>query len=383
MVSNREKYKILIARHLGVEPEQVFLYWKGRVALYAILKSLSINAGDEIVLPGFTCVVVPNVIKYLNSKPVYVDIDSDTLNPGFNTVKKAVTSKTRVIIIQNTFGLSSDVDKISEFAKENGIITIEDCTHGFGGSFKNMPNGSYCDAAFYSTQWNKPFSTGIGGFAVINNKKLIPAIKKRDDELIRPSFIDEISLFFLNMGHKAFLHPWSYWLLRDFYRFLSTHGIVTGSSQKSELTSITIPGKYFKGISSVQAWLGLNRINEIDKIISSRIEYGKAYSKFLKEHGKIYVKEDLFIDHSFLKYPLIITDREFFKTRASKRHIPLGDWFLSPIHPVMDNFGLWDIDKELIPVAVEISQHIVNLPTEGIDIGRVIDFMADEIDMIR
>ena len=383
MVSNREKYKILIAKHLVVEPEQVFLYWKGRVALYAILKSLNINNGDEIVLPGFTCVVVPNVIKYLNSKPVYVDIDSDTLNPCFNNVKNSVTSKTRVIIIQNTFGLSSDVDKISEFAKENGIITIEDCTHGFGGTFKLKSNGSYCDASFYSTQWNKPFSTGIGGFAVINNKKLIPAIKKLNDELIRPSFFDELGLFSLIMTHKILLHPRSYWLIRDFYRFLSSHGIVTGSSEKSELISISIPDKYFKGIGSVQAWLGRNRIADINKKISTRKEYAKVYTRFLQEHGKLFVREELFPDHSFLKYPIIVTDRDIFQARASKKHIPLGDWFLSPIHPVRANLELWDIENGSIPVASEISQYIVNLPTEGIEIRRVIDFMADEIDMIR
>ena len=51
-----------------------FFFFKGRVALYALLKLIGIIAGDEIVLPGFTCVVVPNAIIYLKGKPIYVDI---------------------------------------------------------------------------------------------------------------------------------------------------------------------------------------------------------------------------------------------------------------------------------------------------------------------
>jgi len=61
-----------------------FAFWKARVAFYAILKALGVSDGDEVILPGYTCVMNVNPIKYLGAKPVYVDIEPDTfnINPG-------------------------------------------------------------------------------------------------------------------------------------------------------------------------------------------------------------------------------------------------------------------------------------------------------------
>ncbi|MCB0824080.1 MAG: aminotransferase class I/II-fold pyridoxal phosphate-dependent enzyme, partial [Bacteroidales bacterium] len=154
-----QAYKEALASTL--KNENIFLYWKGRVALFALLKAMGVSAGDEVILPGFTCVVVPNAIKYLGATPVYVDVLKEPMNPDVRNYENAISPKTKVIITQNTFGLSFEVDKIAALAKAKNIYSIEDCTHGFGGTFNGKPNGSYCDAAFFSTQWNKPFSTGI------------------------------------------------------------------------------------------------------------------------------------------------------------------------------------------------------------------------------
>ena len=377
-----KKYKKAIAGFLNIEPERVFLFWKGRVALYAILKSLGIKHGDEIVLPGFTCVVVPNVIKYLDAIPVYVDINADTFNADFESIKGAVTANTKVIIVQNTFGLSSDVDKIAQWSLKRRIHTIEDCTHGFGGTFNGKPNGSFCDAAFYSTQWNKPYSTGLGGFAVINNERLLSLVEKEVINLRSPSFVDELSLLLLNVAHCIILHPQTYWFVRDLYRIMSKNGLVTGSSDKTELTSTEMPGDYYKGTSSIQAWLGSLRIRSIDKKLDKRREYALKYTKFLADHRKNHVSEQLFINHSFLKYPLIVKDRDSFQKKALKKRIPLGDWFVSPIHPIVCNFDNWCITLENIPVADKLSRQIVNLPTEDADVDKVLKFLNEEIELI-
>jgi len=377
-----EKYKIAISDILEKSPDDVFLFWKGRVALFTILKAMGIKPGDKVVLPGFTCVVVPNAIKYLGAKPVYVDIKQDTLNPTYKQIIDSVISNTKAIIVQNTFGLSSDVDKISEFAKSQGIYTIEDCTHGFGGTYNGKPNGAYCDAAFYSTQWNKPFSTGIGGFAVINNRKLLPLINNLTRNLLLPTWHDELKLFLLNLAYKITIQPGTYWFIRDLYRFLSKHGLVIGSSEGKEITSLNKPKDYFKGASVVQTWLGLKRINHIDENIKKRKENALKYTNFLKIHGKYHVYKRLFTNHSFLKYPLLVKEREIFQKKALKAQIPLGDWFVSPVHPVVGDLKKWSINLGEIPVAAEVSQHIVNLPTEIENTDSVLRFLNAELNMI-
>ena len=81
-------------------PSSWFYFWKGRVALFCLLKSLNLNKQDEVILPGLTCVVVPNAIIYAGLKPVYVDINTDTYNLDVNLIEQKITKRTKAIIIQ-------------------------------------------------------------------------------------------------------------------------------------------------------------------------------------------------------------------------------------------------------------------------------------------
>ena len=72
------QFKQQLASYLDTTADHIYLYYKGRVALYAILQAMQVGKGDEVILPAFTCVVVPNAIKYLGATPVYTDIDPDT-----------------------------------------------------------------------------------------------------------------------------------------------------------------------------------------------------------------------------------------------------------------------------------------------------------------
>ena len=132
-------------------------FFKGRLALYCLLSSIDLVPGDEVILPAYTCVVVPNAVLYIGAQPVYVDIELDSFSVNPKLVEAALSPSVKAVLCQNTYGLSAHVDEIVALCKERGIWSIEDCTHGFGGTYKGKPNGSYCDAAFYSSQWNMRF----------------------------------------------------------------------------------------------------------------------------------------------------------------------------------------------------------------------------------
>ena len=76
------------AEYFGMN--RAFPFWKGRVALYAILKSLDVGEGDEIILPGYTCVMDVNPIKYLGARPVYVDVEPDTFNMNVELLEEKI-----------------------------------------------------------------------------------------------------------------------------------------------------------------------------------------------------------------------------------------------------------------------------------------------------
>jgi perosamine synthetase len=74
---NNDLIKRNIVKYLDNQ-QDIYFHYKGRVSLYAILKAMGVGKGDEVIIPAFTCVVVPNPIIYLGAKPVYVDIDKIT-----------------------------------------------------------------------------------------------------------------------------------------------------------------------------------------------------------------------------------------------------------------------------------------------------------------
>ncbi|MFZ4523424.1 MAG: DegT/DnrJ/EryC1/StrS family aminotransferase [Bacteroidales bacterium] len=382
MTTKEQKFKSQIAIVLGTDPNSIHLYWKGRVALFALLRAAGIKPGDEVILPGFTCVVVPNAILYTGAIPVYVDIQRDSLNPSFSDIKTAVTPKTRVIILQNTFGLSSELETITGWAKSQGILTFEDCTHGFGGLYHGNPNGTFCDAAFFSSQWNKPFSTGIGGFSAIFNPGLASALIEVNKTLVIPTWKEDFVLKLLIMSRRFLLSPLTYYFLRNLYRLLSKLNLTIGSSSGGELTEPIMPDSYFKAMGKTQVNAGIREINTLGEALALRKVNAGLYTNKLAECGKYHVDPALHPNHSFLKYPVLVRDRIIFETNARKEGIELGDWFVSPIHPVEIDFNKWLVDLTAIPVATNISAHVLNLPTDTKHPEKVLLFLDKNLDLL-
>ncbi|MGI0148096.1 MAG: DegT/DnrJ/EryC1/StrS family aminotransferase, partial [Thermoplasmata archaeon] len=126
-------------------------FWKGRVALYAILRTLEIGHEDEVILPAFTCVVVPNAVRFAGATPVYADIVPGGYNLDPAGVERAVTPRTRAIIVQHTFGIPADLDPLLEIARRHGLAVIEDCAHSLGSEYRERGVGTFGLAAFFSS----------------------------------------------------------------------------------------------------------------------------------------------------------------------------------------------------------------------------------------
>lgn len=376
-------YKIALADYLSVSSENISFFWKGRVALYALMKAYGIKKDDEVILPAFTCVVVPNAIIYCQAKPVYVDINPQTLNCDAEEIRKKITEKTKFIIAQNTFGLPSDLDAIMVIAKEKNIIVIEDCTHGLGGFYKGRKNGTIADASFFSTQWNKPFSTGIGGMAYVHDKDVAEKMKSIEKTSKAPSFLERVQLSVLLSVRSIMKAPAVYWPMIKLYRFLSKNNLVVGSSQGNELDKPILPDDFLKQIANVQLKKGIFELMKLNQYVSHRVKVAAQYDEALRKLG---IKINSNSDNAYLKYPLLVKDRKLFFELAAKKNIELGDWFISPIHPITEQFHLWQYDYGKFPIAEYVSAQIVNLPTH-IDMGpkaveRVLSFLNENKDQL-
>lgn len=383
-----QEYRKAIASVLSCGEDDIFFYWKGRVALYALLKSMGVGKGDEVIVQGYTCVVVANAILYLGATPVYADIDPSTFNMNMDSLKSKITERTKVIICQNTYGLSSNLETISAIAKETSakyghpVYTLEDCTHGFGGSYHDRPNGTSCDASFFSTQWSKPYTTGVGGFCVVHQDMLKDTMKQMEAEKSRPGIKEVLQLKLMYFTRTYIINDFTYWPMIRLYRWLSRHNLVVGSSSGEEVTGIEMPEGFFKGQSDTQFRKGLSSLKKLPDVNKLRRKNAEAYTEFLQSIGKQHVDKSLFDEHIFLRYPLLVNDKEHFREEAEASHIILGEWFEAPVYPAYASLDVWKVKPQELPNAMFICEHVVNLPTEETKVDNVIAFLDKHKDDI-
>jgi len=340
---------------------QAFAFWKGRVALYAILESLGIGPGDEVIMPGFTCVVVPNAVLYRGAIPVYVDIEDTSFTMDVCDIERKITNRTKAIIVQHTYGIPAEMDAIMSLAAKARIAVIEDCAHALGSTYKDRIVGSIGDAAFFSSQWSKPYTTGMGGMAIAADRNLRQKLESLQARYSRPG-LKEVSILRLQMTiyHKFFTSR-LFWVAMRSLKVLSDTGIFMPSSSKEELVGAK-PVGYEKGMSEFQALRGLRELSHLKDNLASRDQLTGWYSQMLPNAGF----EPLTIPPGgkavLVRYPLLVKNKLTVLAEAQRRRIELGSWFDSVIHPSGTPLRDMGYSPGQCPVAERVVRHIVNLP---------------------
>lgn len=151
----------------------------GRMAFYALLEALGVGAGDEVILPGFTCSVMPNAVLRAGASPVFTNVNVDTFGSDVESVKKMITPRTRVIVAQHSFGIPCNIRNIVEHGKVRGIFVVEDCAITLDSTIEGLNVGNWADAAIFSTDHTKPLNTIIGGILYTKEKSLHTKIRGR------------------------------------------------------------------------------------------------------------------------------------------------------------------------------------------------------------
>lgn len=345
-------------------------FTSGRGALFAILNSMGIKKGDEVMLQAFTCAAVPQAIIAAGAKPIYVDID-ETLTMKAESLVSKINSKTKAIIFQYTFGNPGNIEQIKKIATERKIFLIEDCAHLLGITYKNKKLGTLADASIFSFGRDKAFSSVAGGMSLTKDialAKKIHAFQKRQQF---PSFLS----IFQNLFHVITM----YFSILPLYDVLSIGKIKLVVLQKIHLLSkpvIIVFDKSFSGeikkMSNAQCALALHQVKNLERFNEKRIQNTKTYNKFLDAVGL----EKLFTgEFPYLRLPLLIKNPQHLKKFFRSKKIYVGDWYSNCIDPKGIDFASIQYQIGMCPRAEEISRHIINLPTYPTmskkDVGRV------------
>ncbi|MDP2649923.1 MAG: DegT/DnrJ/EryC1/StrS family aminotransferase [bacterium] len=329
----------------------------GRGALYATLKSLNVIQGDEVIMQAFTCVAVCDPIISLGAKPVYCDItQSLTIEPL--DIERKITNKTKVIIVQHTFGIPANMRAIIEIAKKHKIAVIEDCAHIIGAEYENKKLGLFGDAAIFSFGRDKAFSSVFGGMVLTDNDVLGKKIEVFQEKLNYPSFLWSLQQLF---------HPVALSVVLPLYNFLSLGKLLLVFLQSIHFLSFPVskeekegflPISYVKKLPNSLALLVLLQLKKMKVYNKKRQEFARLYLKSFHSYELPYKKPI-----SFLRFPVLIENRDKVLKNLTREGIYLGKWYSEIIDPKGVNFDKIYYTKGMCPNAEKIAEKIINLPT--------------------
>lgn len=349
------------------EFESVFADWNesktaksfmgGRVALSAIIEALGLGSGDEVVVPGYTCVVVPNSFQYAGVDVRYADVELETFGPDVEDFESKITDKTKAIFIHHLFGLvCRDYELLLDVAEKNGLYVIEDCTHATGAKYRGKKVGNFGDAAIYSSEHSKCFSTVQGGIATTNDSEIAKGLDEYASEAVFPRGRRVKRLlhnFLLDYYTKS--HPQRWWW-GDLYRFRY------GNEKLSSTTEMEKRGEqpphYGQRMPAPLAAIGLRQIDKLESYNERRRHTAKFWKEWTEKNGYNTPQVIPGSQPVWLRYPVLVEPKKKEDTSWVRRELGIhaGVWFQTNIHPV-------DQTVEECPNADEAVNRCINLPT--------------------
>lgn len=211
--------------------------------MHVVLKALNIGPGDEVITPSMTWVSTANLIVLAGAKPVFVDVDRDTLMTNAELVRPFITPKTRAIIPVHFAGAAVDLAPLRKLAHESGLALIEDAAHAAGTEYHGERIGK-TGTAIFSFHPIKNMTTGEGGMICTDNAELAQRVRQ---------------LKFHGLGVDAFDRQ------------------MQGRSPQAEVLE---PG-YKYNLTDIAAALGIGQLARLDDFNQRRAELAAYYQERL------------------------------------------------------------------------------------------------------
>ena len=295
----------------------------GTAALNLAL-SISDIKNKEVILPSMTFVATANAVIINGGKPVFVDVDPNTLNIDFEKIEDYISKKTKVILPVHFGGLPCALDKIHSIAKKYNIKIIEDAAHASGTRYKNKKIGSHGMAVCFSFHPIKNLAMPTGGLISINDQ--------------------------------------NYKKIRELLLARRWCGITNRKGADYDVNEIG--NNYY--MNEFSATIGLIQLKKLDKLNSIRRKIAKRYYEEIKLNTKMPYDKNC----SYHLYWILVKNRNKFRKKLSEFQIETGIHY-KPVH----TFRLYR-SKTKLKNTENIGKTVVTIPChpnlKDTDIDKII-----------
>ena len=299
-------------------------------AMHLALKALGISSGDEVLVPEITWVATAKAVQYVGAIPKFVEVNKNDWNIDILGAKKKITKRTKAIMPVHTYGNPCDMTEIVKLSRKNNLKIIEDAAPAIGAKWKNNFCGTFGDFGAFSFQGAKLVVSGEGGMLVTNNSRLY-----------------DLAFKLSNNGRDP---KKTFWINSDGYKYK---------------------------MSNIQAALALGQMERVDDLIFKKRQIHHWYKKYLnskfvdliiekKNSESIYWMSSIYIKKNNLRNNLISF---LLKNRIDSR----------PVFPAISQYPIWLKKHKTSPIAKNIGNNSINLPS-GVTLNEnQIKYIADTI----
>jgi len=314
-------------------------------ALHLSMLVSGVSAGDEVITTPMTFAATGNAILHTGAKPVFVDVEKDSMNIDPNLIEEALTPKTKAILPVHFAGRPCKMDNIMEIAQKNNLLVIEDAAHAIEAKYKGKKIGNIGDMTCFSFYVTKNLVTAEGGMVTTNNEEWSKKIK----------------IFGLHG------------LSKDAWKRFADEGY-------KHYQVVSLGFKY--NMTDIQASLGIHQLERLEKNFEKRKEIWNIYNKAFEDLPLAIPSEDKDTVHARHLYTLLLDieklkiSRDEFMNALQRENIGTGVHYISlHLQPYYkETFGFNEND---FPNSAYISKRTVSIPFSAklteIDVQDVID----------
>lgn len=300
----------------------ISVFNNGTIALLTALKALNLSAGSEVITTPFTFPATPHSISWNGLKPVFCDINPETMTINADKIEDLITPETSAILPVHVYGFPCDVKKIDKIAEKYDLKVIYDCAHAFSTEIDGRGIGGFGDISVFSFHATKLFNTIEGGCLAYNDDNLVEKIYN----------------------------------LRNF-----------GIKNEEEVVDIGINGK----MNEIQASIGLLNLELFKEEQLKRMEVKKVYTDKLSKIKYINIPKMPENTTDSLQYFPIVIEEDFPLSRNQiydefKKYNIFTRKYFYPICSDYENYkNLQSSTADNLPVANNLKNKILCLPLYG------------------